>query len=67
MIVLTWEGFVKLIERVVPADQVGGPIMIAQVIGEQAHNGLEGLLGLAALISINLGILNLLPVPALDG
>lgn len=53
MIVLTWEGFVKLIERVVPADQVGGPIMIAQVIGEQAHNGLEGLLGLAALISIN--------------
>lgn len=67
MIVLTWEGFVKLIERVVPADQVGGPIMIAQVIGEQAHNGLEGLLGLAALISINLGILNLLPVPVLDG
>ena len=67
MLALTWKGFVKLVERVVPADQVGGPIMIAQIIGEQTHNGLAGLLGLAALISINLGILNLLPVPVLDG
>lgn len=67
MLSLTWQGFVKLVERVVPADQVGGPIMIAQIIGEQTHQGLAGLLGLAALISINLGILNLLPVPVLDG
>ncbi len=67
MVSLTWQGFVKLVERVIPADQVGGPIMIAQVIGEQAHAGLAGILGLAALISINLGILNLLPVPVLDG
>lgn len=67
MLSLTWQGFVKLAERVVPADQVGGPIMIAQIIGQQAHQGLSGLLGLAALISINLGILNLLPVPVLDG
>lgn len=67
MLSLTWQGFVKLVERVVPADQVGGPIMIAQIIGEQTDNGLMGLLGLAALISINLGILNLLPVPVLDG
>ena len=61
MISLTWQGFVKLVERVVPADQVGGPIMIAQIIGQQAEQGL------AALISINLGILNLLPIPVLDG
>ena len=67
MLSLTWQGFVKLVERVVPADQVGGPIMIAQIIGEQTDNGLVGLLGLAALISINLGILNLLPIPVLDG
>lgn len=67
MISLTWQGFVKLVERVVPADQVGGPIMIAQIIGQQAEQGLAGLLGLAALISINLGILNLLPIPVLDG
>ena len=67
MIALTWQGFVKLIERVVPVDQVGGPIMIAQLVGEQAQQGLAGLLALTALISINLGILNLLPIPVLDG
>jgi len=67
MIALTCQGFAKLVERVVPADQVGGPIMIAQLVGEQAKQGLAGLLALTALISINLGILNLLPIPVLDG
>ena len=67
MIALTCQGFVKLVERVVPADQVGGPIMIAQLVGDQAKQGLAGLLALTALISINLGILNLLPIPVLDG
>lgn len=64
---LTWQSFVKLAQRVIPADQVGGPIMIAQMVGQQAEQGLVGLLGLAALISINLGVLNLLPIPVLDG
>ena len=67
MVALTWKSIVKLAQRVVPLDQVGGPIMIAQLVGEQAHHGLAGLLALTALISINLGILNLLPVPVLDG
>lgn len=67
MVSLTWQSFVKLAQRVVPLDQVGGPIMIAQMVGEQAHQGIAGLLALTALISINLGILNLLPVPVLDG
>lgn len=67
MVSLTWQSFVKLAERVVPLDQVGGPIMIAQMVGEQAHQGLSGLLALTALISVNLGILNLLPIPVLDG
>lgn len=67
MVSLTWQSFVKLAQRVVPIDQVGGPIMIAQMVGQQAHEGLSGLLALTALISINLGILNLLPVPVLDG
>ena len=67
MVSLTWQSFVKLAQRVVPLDQVGGPIMIAQMVGEQAHAGLAGLLALSALISINLGILNLLPIPMLDG
>lgn len=67
MVSLTLQSFVKLAERVVPLDQVGGPIMIAQMVGEQAHQGLAGLLALTALISVNLGILNLLPIPILDG
>lgn len=67
MVALTWKSFVKLAQRVVPLDQVGGPIMIAQMVGQQVHEGLAGLLALTALISINLGILNLLPIPVLDG
>ena len=67
MVSLTWQSFVKLAQRVVPLDQVGGPIMIAQLVGEQAHLGMAGLLSLTALISVNLGILNLLPIPVLDG
>ena len=67
MVTLTWQSFVKLAQRVVPLDQVGGPIMIAQMVGEQAHHGIAGLLALTALISVNLGILNLLPIPVLDG
>ncbi|MBO4301366.1 MAG: RIP metalloprotease RseP [Desulfovibrio sp.] len=67
MLSLTWQSFVKLAQRVVPLDQVGGPIMIMQMVGHQAHEGLAGLLALSALISVNLGILNLLPIPVLDG
>ncbi|MEG2139933.1 MAG: RIP metalloprotease RseP [Bilophila sp.] len=67
MIAFTCESFVKLFQRVVPLDNVGGPILIAQMIGQQAENGLLAVLMLAALISVNLGILNLLPIPVLDG
>lgn len=67
MVALTWMGFVKLAQRVVPLDQVGGPIMIAQMVGQQASEGLSSVLALTALISINLAVLNLLPIPVLDG
>lgn len=67
MVSLTWTGMVKLVERVVPLDQVGGPIMIAQMVGQQAQEGLGNVLALTALISINLAVLNLLPIPVLDG
>jgi regulator of sigma E protease len=46
---------------------VGGPILIGQMAGESARLGLDTFLGFMALISINLAILNLLPVPVLDG
>ncbi len=67
MIVLTWTGFVKLFQGSLPMKEVGGPIRIAQMVGQQATEGLNKVLALAALISINLGILNLLPIPVLDG
>jgi regulator of sigma E protease len=47
--------------------QVGGPIMIGQLAGESARAGLDPFLAFMALISINLAVLNLLPVPVLDG
>lgn len=49
-------------------DNLGGPIMVGQTVHHQAtHAGVTGVLKLAALLSINLGLLNLLPIPALDG
>ena len=67
LIELTVEGLIKMVERIIPIDTIGGPIMIAQMVGEQAHKGFIDLLALTALISINLGLLNLLPIPVLDG
>ena len=46
---------------------VGGPVMIAQMAGESAKSGILTLLGFMAIISVNLALLNILPIPALDG
>jgi regulator of sigma E protease len=51
----------------IPGSTVGGPILIGQLAGESARLGLDTFLGFMALISINLAILNLLPIPVLDG
>lgn len=59
--------FYKLITRQIPANQIGGPIAIFKLSAESAHWGFEHLLGLLTIISINLGIINLFPIPALDG
>ncbi|HWQ10128.1 MAG TPA: site-2 protease family protein, partial [Holophaga sp.] len=67
VVVVTYTGLLKLIERVVPLDSLGGPIMIAQMVSKQASEGLGNVVALAALISVNLGVLNLLPIPVLDG
>lgn len=48
-------------------EELGGPITIAKFSGEQLSLGLESFVGFAALISINLAFINLLPIPALDG
>ena len=64
---LTFTSLIKMAQRIVPMDSVGGPIMIAKMAGEQASAGGASFLAFMALLSINLGVLNLLPVPVLDG
>lgn len=49
------------------ADQIGGPIRVAQVSGQVATLGIIALLNLTAILSVSIGLLNLLPVPILDG
>lgn len=67
VISITALSLVKLVERAIPLDTVGGPIMIAKMAGQQAAAGGVSFLAFMALLSVNLGILNLLPVPILDG
>ncbi len=66
-IYLTGMGIIKILQRVVPASELGGPILIAQIAGEQMREGWMNLLHFTGLLSVNLGILNLLPIPVLDG
>jgi regulator of sigma E protease len=51
----------------VPASELGGPILIAQLAGQQMEAGWVNFLFFMGLISVNLGILNFLPIPILDG
>ncbi|MBF0185337.1 MAG: RIP metalloprotease RseP [Magnetococcales bacterium] len=67
MTMLTLTSTWKMITQVVSADQIGGPLMIADMAGKAADQGTSNLLIFMALISVNLAILNLLPVPVLDG
>lgn len=64
---LTVTGIVKIVQNVIPASEMGGPILIAQIAGEQMKAGWINLLYFMGLLSVNLGVLNLLPVPVLDG
>jgi len=60
-------GIVKMIKGSISSDNLGGPIMIAQMAGEQAKAGIDKLIQFVAFISINLAIINFLPIPVLDG
>jgi regulator of sigma E protease len=64
---LTVQSFYKLIVREVPLNSIGGPILIAQVAGRQAEMGVTYLVQFMAVLSVNLFLLNLLPIPILDG
>jgi regulator of sigma E protease len=64
---LTIKTLYQLIVGRISRRAIGGPIAIARLSGESARWGFENLLGLLAIISINLGLINLFPIPALDG
>jgi regulator of sigma E protease len=61
------DGLRQIITGQISAKAIGGPISIAQVAGQGASLGPLAFVGLLALLSINLGFINLLPVPMLDG
>ncbi len=60
-------GLYGLVSGNVPLESVGGPIMIYQVAGKTASKGFDALLYFIAYLNISLGVLNLLPIPVLDG
>ena len=64
---LTIMGLVKIIQKVIPASELGGPILIAKIAGERMEAGWINFLYFMGVLSVNLGILNLLPIPILDG
>lgn len=64
---LTLDMLGKLVTGKVSVDNLSGPISIAKGAGQSAHNGIVYFLSFLALVSVNLGILNLLPLPVLDG
>jgi regulator of sigma E protease len=64
---LTFITLKKLITFNLSIKTLGGPVMIAQMSGQAAAAGLSAFLSLLAMISISLGVLNLLPIPVLDG
>ena len=64
---LTVLSVVKIFEGVVSPKTLGGPILIAQIAGTQVREGIIPFVFFMALLSINLAILNLFPIPILDG
>ncbi len=65
--VITVVSIWKLMTGTIPASNIGGPLQISMVAGQQAQQGVVSYAFFVALISVNLAILNLLPVPMLDG
>ncbi len=64
---MIFQGVQKLIQGIIPSSEVGGVITIGKVISDASQSSIIALFSITALISVNLGVLNLLPIPALDG
>src|SRR5581483_2995065 len=67
IIALNVMGILRLIQGRIASDSIGGPILIAQMAGQQASEGIMNVVLFIAILSINLGIINLFPIPILDG
>jgi regulator of sigma E protease len=65
--VVVLKGLVLMLRGRVPLGELGGPIAIARAAGQQARAGARHFVSMLAFLSINLAVLNLLPIPALDG
>ena len=64
---MIFQGLQKMLQGIVPTSEIGGVIAIGTVISQASQSSFVALLTIMALISVNLGVLNLLPIPALDG
>lgn len=62
-----WVSFLELVSGKYKLNQLSGPVGVTSAIGEAASMGLDSVLLLVALITVNIGVFNLLPLPALDG
>ena len=62
-----WDSFAKLITGYYKVNNLSGPLGVSSAIGEAAAIGMESLIMMVAFITINIGVFNLIPLPALDG
>ena len=67
LITMTISSLGKMIIGLIGLDNLSGPITIAKVAGHTADLGWQAMIGFMALLSVSLGVLNLLPIPVLDG
>ena len=67
LVTMVWDSLIDLVSGRYSLKAVSGPVGTATVISDAAKSGFSNLLLLTALVSVNLGIFNLLPLPALDG
>ena len=64
---MIWESLVDLVSGKYGVEAVSGPVGVTTALGDAAKQGADSLLYLCSVIAMNLGVFNLLPLPALDG
>lgn len=64
---IVWFSLVDLVRGKYSMNEVSGPVGVASALGEATKSGIDVLLPMLCLITVNLGVFNLLPIPALDG